>query len=128
MSVKGMDLTEYTFVSKNDTTEPHTEFKMTPAKRMEAFSVGAVYNMIVQSESGEEKILKAFSEHANEVGDCIYGYIEKHCTSVKNFWVKDQLQSGTIDKFLDSIKPILAMEIVGDALNRVNVNEEEEKN
>jgi len=130
MAVQALNLTEYVFVSAGDTEEPHTEFEMQPMQRMEYFKVSAVYNLLAPEEGqkAEEAFIETFREHADELGDCIYGYIEKRCKSVKNFMVDGKLESGDIAQFLDGINPVLAMEIVGDALIRVRINKAEAKN
>jgi len=130
MAVDGIVLEEYIFVSGEDKGDPKTEFFMRPMKKMESFKIGAIYNLIAGSGEKDtaEKIIEAFEEKGDSIEGAIYGYIESHCKEVRNFKINGQLVTGQIDKFLDAIGPMLAMEIVGDAINRTSIKADEAKN
>jgi hypothetical protein len=126
----------YEFTSASDKGEPKTVFVMRPLSQFEYMRMSGLFANLVKRmnpsrEGGMDEFLAFFASDEGERFRLEYEmFLRKKVAEIKNIQSDDGVAINITepDKILEAIPPMVAFEILSDAIGRVNVSEEEKGN
>ena len=132
MAIDAISMDEYVFVSETDTGEPKTKFYMKPMLDFEYLTYSGKFAEVTDSMSLEDegKLMKFFSgEHGEDFKSLLIKFINEKVAKIENIKVKGEYKTFKNGEFnVGIINLTTCMEILADAVSRVFISEEEEKN